>query len=105
MSESVPLPIMPLSGTFEEREAERIFCKRPVLLRTSDNREFTALCTDVNLSGIGVESERVLSVGQRIELLLPRDQHVPMLVMYRMGQRYGLYALGSYETALEVLLK
>jgi hypothetical protein len=103
MSDCVPLPAMPYSGTVDSRQTERIYCERLVQLRTSDKREFAATCTDVNRSGIGVECERVLAVGQRVELLLARDQRVPMLVMYRMGQHYGLSALGSFEAMLELL--
>jgi hypothetical protein len=100
---NVPLPIMSSLGTLEQRKTDRIFCQRAIRLCTSDQREFTVVCTDVNQTGIGVESERVLSVGQRVELVLAREQRVPMLVMYRMGQHYGLSALGSYDSVLEIL--
>jgi PilZ domain len=105
MSENVPIPVMSSLQTLQQRKTERVYCNRPVHLRTSDAREFTALCTDVNGSGIGVESERVLAVGQRIELMLSGEERVPMMVMYRMSQHYGLSALGSFEAVLDVLPK
>jgi hypothetical protein len=103
MNEFVPLPMMESTGTVDLRSTERVYCRQPVLLRTSDDREFEATCTDVNLSGIGVDSDRVLAVGQRLELLVNGEARVPMIVMYRMGQHYGLSALGSFDKIVELL--
>jgi hypothetical protein len=103
MSDCVPLPLDGLLGTIEQRNSERVYCQRPVQLRTSDRREFAGLCTDVNQSGIGLDSKRVLAVGQRLELMINAERRVPMLVIYRMGDHYGLSALGSYEMLLELL--
>ena len=105
MDDCVPLPTMQTLQTIEKRITERIFCQRVVRLRTSDHRELTATCTDVNGSGIGVDSDHVFAVGQRVELLLSQDRRVPMLVVYRMGQHYGLSALGAHESVLELLTK
>ena len=103
MNDCVPLPLVGSVGTTELRNSERVYCQRPVRLLTSDRREFAALCTDVNQSGIGLDSKRVLAVGQRVELMLGAEERVPLLVIYRMGDHYGLSALGSYERLLELL--
>ncbi len=107
MSDCVPLPRWEMTGHQGKRKTERVYCQRPVQLRTSDNREFTAACTDVNLSGIGIDSEKVLSVGQRLELLLPEvegaQKRVPMLVIYRMNNHYGLSALAAAENVVQLL--
>jgi PilZ domain len=105
MSDCVPLPFPGSMGTIEQRRSERVYCQRSVQLRTSDQREFSGVCTDVNQSGIGIESKRVLAVGQRLELILAGQKRVPMLVIYRMADHYGLSALGSFEALLELLPK
>jgi hypothetical protein len=102
----VPIPQLTNTAT-ELRKTDRFPVMREVQLRTSDNQEFSALCTDVNLSGIGLDSERLLRVGQRIELLIKSKDGspgcVPMMVIYRMGKHYGLSALASLEEILELL--
>lgn len=103
MDEPMPLPILPLEGALDQRRAERIYCQRMVRLKTSDHREFDGICTDVNRTGIGLDSDWILAVGQRVELLLARGQRVPMLVIYRMGKHYGLSALKKTEAVLELL--
>jgi hypothetical protein len=103
MSDSVPLPSMFSVGAIENRRSERIHCHRLVQLLRSDHRELAATCTDVNECGIGIDCDRVLAVGQRVQLLLSKEQRVPMLVIYRMDQHYGLSALGSCELLLELL--
>jgi hypothetical protein len=80
---------------------------RSVHLRTSDGWEFKALCTDVNLSGIGVDSDRLLKTGQRVQLEITakdgRQSRVPMMVIYRMGKHYGSSALASLDEVMELL--
>ena len=85
------------------RAAERIPCRRSVCLETSDRRELSAICTDLNSGGIGIDTDRLLRVGQRLELLLDGQTRVPLLVIYRMGNHYGLSALGLEERLLELL--
>ena len=85
------------------RTSERIPCRRSVRLETSDLRELSALCTDLNSTGIGIDSERVLKVGQRLELLLDAQTRVPLLVIYRLDNHYGLSALSSGERLMELL--
>lgn len=85
------------------RTAERLPCRRSVRLETSDRRELSAICTDLNSGGIGIDTDRPLAVGQRLELLLDAQTRVPLLVIYRMGNHYGLSALGSGERLLELL--
>jgi len=82
---------------------ERIPCRRSVCLETSDRREIFATCTDLNSTGIGLDSDRILSVGQRLELLLDSQTRVPLLVIYRMGNHYGMSALSSGEKLMELL--
>ena len=85
------------------RSAERIPCHRSVRLETSDGRELQVICTDLNSGGIGIDTERLLRVGQRLELLLDGQTRVPLLVIYRMGNHYGLSALGLGERLVELL--
>ena len=107
----VPLPVL-RSGSAENsvaecRRTERVQVMRSVAMRASDGREFSAFCTDVNLSGIGMDSEHVLKVGQRVELSVKGkngEQHrIPLMVIYRMDRHYGLSALASQEDLLELL--
>ncbi|HWR16760.1 MAG TPA: PilZ domain-containing protein [Terriglobales bacterium] len=105
--ESVPLPQMESTVLKEARKTERIAVLRPVQVKTSDGWEFTAVCTDVNLSGIGIDSDRVLRVGQRVQVEVAthvgESMPVNMLVIYRMGRHYGLTALNALEQLLELL--
>lgn len=105
-SDCVPIPQMTETSP-EQRKTDRIPILRPVRLQTSDGMEFEALCTDVNLSGIGLDSDRLLRVGERLLLLIKsRDGvpgSVPMMVIYRMGKHYGLSALASLDDVLELL--
>jgi len=87
----------------DARRTERIPVRRNVNLRTSDGWTFKALCTDVNLSGIGIDSEHVLKVGQRVQLEAGQSKVIPMIVIYRMGMHYGLSALASLDDVLELL--
>lgn len=87
----------------DQRRIQRIPCSRPVKLLTSDDREVEALCTDLNSSGLGVDTSYVLSVGQRVELHIGEQSRVPLLVIYRMGNHYGLSALGGGENLLSLL--
>ncbi len=107
MNEGVPLPQMSSGMVLNARRTERIPVMRNVGLRTSDGREFTALCTDVNQSGIGIDSDYMLRVGQKITMEVTTRvgdrKTVPFLVIYRMGQHYGLCALGWLEDVLELL--
>lgn len=102
----VPIPQLSNVPT-DSRRNDRIPVLRSVQLRTSDRIEFAAFCTDVNLSGIGIECEHMLHVGQRLELLIDaKDGHsnsVPMMVIYRMGRHYGVTALASLDEVLELL--
>ncbi len=90
-------------GSAERRATARIPCARPVLLRTVDNREISATCTDLNSTGVGVDTDRVLAVGQRVQLMLDKETSISLLVIYRMGNHYGLTALGSGERLMELL--
>ncbi len=103
MEDAVPLPIMPSSGMVEERRTDRIACLRQVRLETSDGWTFAATCTDINRTGIGMECDHVLKVGQRVEMILSDNHRVPMMIIYRMGHHYGLSALSSFEKVLELL--
>jgi hypothetical protein len=87
----------------DRRGTERIPCRRSIRLETSDRRELFAVCTDLNNGGIGIDSERVLRVGQRLELVLESQTRVALLVIYRMGDHYGLSALGPGERLMELL--
>ena len=93
--------------TINRRRLERVTVMREVNLRTSDGWQFSAMCTDVNLGGIGLETEHVLKVGQRLELELTTHngcvQQVPLMVIYRMGTHYGLSAIASLDELLELL--
>src|SRR3954466_4581462 len=106
-SDCIPLPTMSECEQQECRHSDRISVMRPVELRTSDGWEIVAQCTDVNASGIGVDSDWTLKVGQRVELRLKSREgkplQVPMMVIYRMGTHYGLSALASREDVLELL--
>lgn len=90
----------------ERRQLERVTVMRPVDLRTSDGWHFSGMCTDVNLGGIGLDSDHVLKVGQRIELELKRrdgrQSQIPLMVIYRMGNHYGLSAIASLDELLEL---
>jgi PilZ domain len=105
-SDCVPIPQMS-NTTSDLRRTDRIPVLRQVQFRTSDQAEFAALCTDVNLGGIGIDCEHVLRVGQRLELLINtkdgRASAVPMMVIYRMGKHYGVSALASLDEVLELL--
>ena len=106
-TDCVPIPQLENSAQREARKTDRISVRREVQLRTSDKRLLTAFCTDVNLSGIGIDSDRVLKVGQRVEIelkLTNGDQaRVPLMVIYRMGKHYGLSTLSSAYDLLELL--
>ena len=109
MLSGVPLPEVPETDSMpEQRRSNRLPVMRTVKLRTSDGWAFQALCTDLNQSGIGVDSERVLKVGQRVnlEIATPEGPFEPvkLLVIYRMGNHYGLSVLGgAAERLLELL--
>lgn len=87
----------------EQRRIQRIPCSRPVKLLTSDDREVEALCTDLNSSGLGLDTRQILAVGQRVELLVGEQTRVPLLVIYRMGNHYGLSAITGGEKLLSLL--
>lgn len=95
------------AGVSERRHLDRITVMRPVTLRSSNRSEFTGVCTDVNLGGIGLETDYVLKVGQRVELELTsadaRKQCVPMMVIYRMGKHYGLSAIAPLDELVQLL--
>jgi len=103
----VPLPEMNDIEAPENRRTARVPCRVEVTLRRSDGRDISAICTDVNASGIATESDSVLVVGERVKLLVrKRDggvKPVSMLVMYRMEKHYGLSALDGFEDVLELL--
>jgi hypothetical protein len=105
-TDCVPIPQLG-DPTAEMRKTDRIPVRREIHLCTSDHREFAAVCTDVNLSGIGIDSDRVLKVGQRLQLELTvkggSEVQVPLMVIYRMGKHYGLSTLGSNYDLLELL--
>jgi len=91
----------------EKRRTPRVYCRVPVTLRSSDGRDISATCMDVNYNGVGIESEHKLSVGQRLELLVRKNDGkvtpVPMLVMFRMDKHYGLSALDAFEDVLDLI--
>jgi len=105
MVDCVPLPQMNDQQPSEKRQSTRIFCNVPVQLQTSDGGEFSATCLDVNHNGVGIECGRVLTVGQRVHLMVPGrgNATVPMLVIYRMDKHYGLSALGGFEEVLNLI--
>jgi hypothetical protein len=102
----VPLPVMK-DPSENRRETTRVHCNVAVQLRASDGREIAATCVDVNSSGVGIESQHVLAVGQRLTLLSANQQgertSVPMLVIYRMQNHYGLSALGAFQEVLNLI--
>lgn len=91
----------------EKRRSARVHCRVPVTMRTSNGRDFTATCLDVNFNGVGIETDFTLSVGQRLELFVRKNDGstvaVPMLVIFRMDKHYGLSALDAYEDILELI--
>jgi len=91
----------------DKRRSPRVFCRVPVTLRSTDGRDISAVCLDVNRNGVGIETHSRLAVGQRLELLVHGKNGevtpVPMLVMFRMDKHYGLSALGAYEHVLNLL--
>jgi len=91
----------------DKRRSPRVFCRVPVTLRSTDGRDISAVCLDVNRNGVGIETHSRLAVGQRLELLVHGKNGevtpVPMLVMFRMDKHYGLSALGAYEHVLDLL--
>jgi hypothetical protein len=103
----VPLPEMDSQLETEQRRSPRIYCRVPVQLRASDGRDFTAMCIDVSANGIGVQSNLLLGVGLRLHLVVPKPNGdislVPMLVIYRMENHYGLSALGAYKDVLDLI--
>ncbi len=106
--ECVPIPSMKQTG-LNRRQSTRVHCRIEVNLQTADGRDISATCLDINSGGIGIESARVLTVGQRLNLLVPSTRGagsqgmVPMLVVYRMENHYGLSALGAYEDLLNLI--
>jgi hypothetical protein len=101
----VPLPEMDAKHQNRRRSA-RVYCRVPVTLRSSDGRDIQATCLDVNHNGIGIETHNQLAVGQRLQLLVPKNgdvKAVPMLVMFRMNTHYGLSALDAYEHVLDLI--
>ena len=103
----VPLPDMNHPESPDHRRTPRVPCRVPVTLHRSDGRVVSAVCTDINASGIATESDSVLTVGERVKLLVHKHdgevRPVPMLVMYRMEKHYGLSALDGFEDVLELL--
>ena len=95
------------SESAERRRSTRIPCRVSVILRKSDGRDLDAVCIDVNSSGIAIETENHLAVGQRLKLLLRKGsgetKPVPLLVMYRMEKHYGLSALEGPEDLLDLI--
>jgi hypothetical protein len=90
----------------DHRHSNRIPCRIEVHLRGSDGQEYAAICVDVNRNGIGIESQQVFAVGQRLNLVIRKSSEttlVPMLVIYRMDKHYGLSALGAYDQVLNLL--
>jgi hypothetical protein len=89
------------------RRSHRVFCRVPVTLRSTDGRDISAICLDVNQNGVGIETHNQLAVGQRLQLLVPHKNGeispVPMLVMFRMNTHYGLSALDAYEQVLDLI--
>ena len=112
-NECVLLPAMPdtVLNTdtvqTESRATRRVPVMRQVKVRASDGWEFVGLCTDVNLSGVGLETDHILKVGQRLEVEVHCRSgeliRIPMMVIYRMDRHYGLTTLSSPETVLELL--
>ncbi len=102
MSDCVPLSTNSVCEIADLRRSPRVYCHIPVHLRTTDDRYFDAECTDLCEGGIGLDSQRVLSVGQRIHLLVGTFS-VPMMVIYRIGDHYGLSALAGQEQLLQLL--
>jgi PilZ domain len=103
----VPLPDMNDLPSPDLRRSPRVPCRVPVTLRRSNGRDISAICVDVNASGIATESDSVLAVGERVKLLVLKQngevRPVPMLVMYRMERYYGLSALEGFEDVLDLL--
>jgi hypothetical protein len=97
----MPIPLMP--SAVDLRHSERMYCQASLRLRTSDGLEFPAMCTDITRTGVGVDCERVLAVGQRVELLVSDKRMVAMMVIYRMADHYGLSAVGACDALLEIL--
>ncbi len=91
----------------DKRRSPRVQCRVPVTLRSSDGRDVSATCLDINFNGIGIETHNRLAVGQRVQLMVSgRDGEVtpvPMLVIFRMDTHYGLSALGAFEHVLDLL--
>ena len=105
-TDCVPLPKMNERSP-DRRRSDRVACRVPVTLLSSDGREIRAICLDINHNGVGIETPCRLAVGQRLQLLVPSQDgeptSVPMLVIFRMNQNYGLSALGAYEQVLDLL--
>ena len=101
----VPLPDM--DSPQDNRRTTRVHCSVPVTLRASDGRDIEATCLNINISGVGIETRNQLAVGQRLQLLVPKQggevKSVPMLVMYRMESHYGLSALEAHEHVLDLI--
>ncbi|MGZ4787284.1 MAG: PilZ domain-containing protein [Terriglobales bacterium] len=91
----------------DRRRAPRVSCRVPVTLRSSDGRDIAAVCLDINQNGVGIETHNQLTVGQRLQLLVPKKDGdvtpVPMLVMFRMNTHYGLSALDAQERVLDLI--
>ena len=106
-SDYVPIPQLNSPVVAENRATERLPVHREVRFQTSDKREFNAVCTDVNMSGIGIDRDRILKVGQRLELTIEaaagRELKLPLMVIYRMGRHYGLSALGNSDELLGLI--
>jgi len=102
----VPLPDMDRQQQ-DRRHSPRVYCHVPVTLRYSDGREIEATCLDVNRTGVGIETHNRLTVGQRLQLLVPQKDGeatvVPMLVMFRMNTHYGLSALDAHDRVLDLI--
>jgi hypothetical protein len=106
-TDGVPLPTFDGPDLRDYRRSERVTVQRPVTLKTSDGWSFDGICTDVNLSGIGLDTDHLLKVGQRVYLEMPAksgaNRQIPMIVIYRMRKHYGLSALASLDEVLELL--
>jgi hypothetical protein len=90
------------TAVMENRKAARMPSGHSVCLRSSVGTDVHGICTDVNSGGLGVDTDVVLRVGQRMDLVLERKT-VPMLVIYRMGNHYGLSSLAAFDEWMEFL--
>ena len=105
-SDCIPIPEMQ-DQDGDRRRSTRVACNVSVKLRASDGRDIEATCLDINQNGVGIETHNQLSVGQRLELLVSKQNGevtpVPMLVMFRMNTHYGLAVLDGQRHILDLI--